>query len=175
MLGRALWRPMITSRHNPIVARYRAAARGEDRTVMLLDGVHLVRDAIAAGVALHDVAVTSAAMARGEIATLVRSLEANGVAATGVSEAVMSALSPVRSTSPIVALAARTAVPVSRVFCPPGAVPLVLVAVDVQDPGNLGAMVRVAEAAGASGVVAAGACADPFGWKALRGSMGGAR
>jgi TrmH family RNA methyltransferase len=35
-------------------------------------------------------------------------------------------------------------------------------------------MVRVAEAAGASGVVVAGASADPFGWKSLRGSMGSA-
>jgi RNA methyltransferase, TrmH family len=49
---------------------------------------------------------------------------------------------------------------------------VVVIAVGVQDPGNLGAIVRVAEAAGASGVIAAGACADPFGWKALRGSMG---
>ena len=48
------------------------------------------------------------------------------------------------------------------------------IAVDVQDPGNVGAIVRVAEAAGATGVVAAGASADPFGWKALRGSMGSA-
>ena len=45
---------------------------------------------------------------------------------------------------------------------------------DVQDPGNLGAIVRVAEAGGATGVLAAGASADPFGWKALRGSMGSA-
>ncbi len=44
----------------------------------------------------------------------------------------------------------------------------------MQDPGNVGAIVRVAEAGGASGVVCAGACADPFGWKALRGSMGSA-
>jgi TrmH family RNA methyltransferase len=44
----------------------------------------------------------------------------------------------------------------------------------VQDPGNLGAIVRVAEAAGATGVVAAGGSANPFGWKALRGSMGSA-
>ena len=53
-----------------------------------------------------------------------------------------------------------------------GARSLVAIAVDVQDPGNLGAIVRVAEAAGGTGVVAAGASANPFGWKALRGSMG---
>ena len=51
---------------------------------------------------------------------------------------------------------------------------LVLIAIDVQDPGNLGAIVRVAEAAGATGLVAAGGSANPFGWKALRGSMGSA-
>jgi TrmH family RNA methyltransferase len=50
----------------------------------------------------------------------------------------------------------------------------VVAAVDVQDPGNVGAIVRVAEAGGATGVVVAGASADPFGWKALRGSMGSA-
>jgi TrmH family RNA methyltransferase len=49
-----------------------------------------------------------------------------------------------------------------------------MIAMDIQDPGNLGAIVRVAEAAGATGVVAAGACADPYSWKALRGSMGSA-
>ena len=51
---------------------------------------------------------------------------------------------------------------------------LVVTAIDVQDPGNLGAIVRVAEAAGATGFVAAGGSANPFGWKALRGSMGSA-
>ena len=49
-----------------------------------------------------------------------------------------------------------------------------VIAVDVQDPGNVGAIVRVAEAGGATAVVVAGASADPFGWKALRGSMGSA-
>ena len=56
----------------------------------------------------------------------------------------------------------------------PAPAALVVAAVDVQDPGNLGAIVRVAEAAGATGVVAAGGSANPFGWKALRGSMGSA-
>lgn len=51
---------------------------------------------------------------------------------------------------------------------------LLVIAVDVQDPGNLGAIVRTCEAAGATGVVVAGASADPFSWKALRGSMGSA-
>jgi TrmH family RNA methyltransferase len=84
----------------------------------------------------------------------------------------MAALSPVRSPAGIVALAERPNGRTEGVFG--GTSPLVLIACDIQDPGNLGAVARVAEAAGASGLIAAGECADPFGWKALRGSMGSA-
>ena len=52
--------------------------------------------------------------------------------------------------------------------------PLIVVAVAVQNPGNLGALLRTAEAAGATGAILAGASADAFSWKALRGSMGSA-
>jgi TrmH family RNA methyltransferase len=78
----------------------------------------------------------------------------------------------VKSPSPVVALARRPD-PKDEDFFVRDA-PLVIVAVGIQDPGNVGAIVRVAEAAGAAGVVVAGASADPFGWKALRGSMGSA-
>jgi TrmH family RNA methyltransferase len=49
---------------------------------------------------------------------------------------------------------------------------LLLVLEGVQDPGNVGAIVRTAEACGASAVIATAGTADPLGWKALRGSMG---
>lgn len=147
---------MITSRQNPIVARYRAAARGDDSSVVLLDGVHLVADALAAGIALHEVVVAAAAEARADIAALVEALRRADVPFVSASAPVMAAISPVRA---------------GRVY---GSVPLVAIAADVQDPGNVGAIVRVAEAAGATGLVAAGISADPFGWKALRGSMGSA-
>jgi tRNA G18 (ribose-2'-O)-methylase SpoU len=56
----------------------------------------------------------------------------------------------------------------------PPASALVLVADAVQNPGNLGGLLRTAEAAGATGVFLTAGCADPFSWKALRGSMGSA-
>jgi TrmH family RNA methyltransferase len=84
----------------------------------------------------------------------------------------MDAISPVRSSSAIAALGRRPIVAGDAVYS--GNETLVVVAVDVQDPGNTGAIVRVSEAGGATGVIASGATADPFGWKALRGSMGSA-
>jgi RNA methyltransferase, TrmH family len=160
----------ITSRQNPIVARYRAAARGDDRSVLLLDGVHLIADGLRAGIAIGHAAVTPAAQASPEIAALVASLGRTGSVVDTVSAPVMDALSPVRSAAGIVALGARPAHRVDDLFS--GARSLVIVAVDVQDPGNVGAIARVAEAGGATGLAVAGASADPFGWKALRGSMG---
>ena len=52
--------------------------------------------------------------------------------------------------------------------------PLVVVALGIQNPGNLGALLRTAEAAGATGAVLTAGTADPLSWKALRGSMGSA-
>jgi TrmH family RNA methyltransferase len=47
-----------------------------------------------------------------------------------------------------------------------------LLAEDLQDPGNVGTLIRTANAFGFDGVILAGACADPFGPKAVRASMG---
>ena len=161
---------LITSRQNAVVARYRAAARGEAGDVVLLDGVHLVGDALHAGAAIQHAAVTPEAQAREAVGALVAALARGGADIVSVSPAVMDAISPVRSSSGLVALASRPNHPLDQVFA--GAAPLVVAAVDVQDPGNLGAIARVAEAGGATGMVVAGVSADPFGWKALRGSMG---
>jgi TrmH family RNA methyltransferase len=138
---------------------------------MLLDGAHLVADALAARVALREAAVAAGADEGDDaLRALLTSLERAGVTIVSVTSAVMNALSPVRSASRIVALADRPSPDAAAVFARPPA-PAVI-ALDVQDPGNLGAIIRVAEAGGAAGVLAAGASADPFGWKALRGSMG---
>ena len=164
----------ISSRHNPQVERYRAAARGSLAGRLLLDGPHLVADAIAAAMALEHAAVVSTATGRPEISALLRDLARAGVETVVTTPAVMAAMSPARSPSAIVALARRPVLDTLDARLYGGTAPLVLIACDVQDPGNLGAIVRAAEAGCATGVIAAGACADPFGWKALRGSAGSA-
>jgi TrmH family RNA methyltransferase len=139
---------------------------------MLLDGAHLVSDAIAAGVAIQLAAVTPASCEDPDIRALVSALQLADVETITVSASVMDAVSPVKTPSGIVALAERPAVDPTTMYGSSAA--LVVGAVDVQDPGNLGAIVRVSEAAGATGFVAAGDSANPFSWKALRGSMGSA-
>lgn len=161
----------VASRQNPAVARARALARDGAEDTVLIEGATLAAEAASAGWHIDLVAVTESAVADAETARLVASWPSSTERLL-VTPAVMHAMSPVRTPSGLVAFA-RPSLPTPGTD--PGAgTALVVCAVDVQDPGNLGAIVRVAEAAGATAVLAAGASADPFGWKALRGSMGSA-
>jgi TrmH family RNA methyltransferase len=157
---------VITSRQHPLVKTFRAAARG-DQHQALLDGWHLLHDAIEAGLDVTRVAV-SHAPAREHLQLLERARRTASV--VDVSPSVMDALSPVRAPTGVVALVTRPHVDPARFF--DASPPLVVVAVDVQDPGNAGTIIRAAEAGGATGVILAGVSADAWGWKALRATMG---
>lgn len=158
--------PVISSRHHPLVARFREAARGGAGTPLLLDGPHLALEALGAGIPILDIAIASELSDRPEMTEIRRRIPSAHL----VTAQVMDALSPTRTPAGVVALADRPATREADLFA--GAAPLVVIAVDVQDPGNLGAILRTAEAASASGVIATTGGADPMGWKAVRGSMG---
>jgi TrmH family RNA methyltransferase len=162
----------VSSRHNPIVKVFRALVRGRDEQGRwLLEGPHLVREALESGVRISTAAICPALAGRlDDTDALVTALEAAGATIVPVTSAVMSALSPVRTPSGIVAIAEPRKVDLATLLDAPPR--LVLMLSGVQDPGNVGAVVRAAEAAGVSGLVVCERTADPFGWKALRGAMG---
>ncbi|MBI2187624.1 MAG: RNA methyltransferase [Acidobacteria bacterium] len=162
----------ISSRQNPIVQRFRALARTPDPTGarLLLDGVHLVQEARAAGAEIEVAAIASRARASSEEAEVARRLEAEGTSVLSAHDQAFAAMSPVRSPSGLVAIARRAPVEARAISARRDA--FVIVVADVQDPGNLGSLLRAAEAGGATGVLVCGRSANPFSWKAVRGSMG---
>lgn len=160
---------VITSRQHPIVKTFREIARGEPSRA-LLDGWHLLHEASAAGLDLDTVAICGQPPTQDDADLIDRVARGSHVIVVSVSSAVMNALSPVRTPTGVAALVKRPPVALSQVLAP--APSLVVVAVDVQDPGNAGAIIRSAEAGGATGVILAGASADAWGWKALRAAMG---
>jgi TrmH family RNA methyltransferase len=163
----------ISSRQHPIVRTFRALARTPDPTGarLLLDGVHLVREARAAGAEIEIAAIAASRAGRtGEDAEVARRLHAEGTRVVSASEQTLAAMSPVRAPSGIVAIARRRPADADQIFTRPDA--FVLATLDIQDPGNLGSLLRAAEAGGATGVLVCGASANPFSWKAVRGSMG---
>lgn len=163
----------VTSRQNPVVRRFREAAReGRAGDVVLLDGPHLLAEALDAGVPLEVAAFASDA-AEGRFPDLARRCARSGAQVITVPASLLGAMTPVRQPSGVVALARMQPAPTADVLRA-RAPQLVLILDRVQDPGNVGAIVRVAEGCGASGVIVGPGTADPFGWKALRGSMGSA-
>jgi TrmH family RNA methyltransferase len=155
----------ITSRRHPLVLACRQIASGRgERGEILLDGEHLVDEALSARVRVRDMLV------RGADDELARRAEAAGAHVHLVTADVIAAASPVRTPTGVVAIAEWQPQPLTDAFRASTA--LVIALVDVQDPGNVGSVIRSADALGASAVVAAGATSDPGGWRALRAAMG---
>jgi RNA methyltransferase, TrmH family len=163
----------ISSRQNPLVRRFRqlssGAADNPHDVGVLLDGEHLLREAVASRIPI-EVAALRADAGRPDLQALAEEILAEGGRVFEVTTAVLSAMSPVREPSGVVAIASLPATTLERTL--EREPQLVFLLHGVQDPGNVGAIVRASEACGATGIVAGEGCADPYGWKALRGSMG---
>jgi len=160
----------LRSRDNPLYKRLRALKeRGGDRELCLLEGPKLVLEALAAGLEVVEAATSPRAEASPAGAAALSALRGREVPVRRLTAELHASLSEAETSQGILALARRPAVDEERVF---RGTPLVLVADGVQNPGNLGGLLRTAEAAGASGAILTAGCADPFSWKALRGSMG---
>jgi len=163
----------LTSRQHPVVQACRelASARGDGRTV-LLDGAHLIAEAFRSGIPIDSVLAGARFLEESghDGRTLLGRIQQTGGTIFDASDAVIAAASPVRTPSGVVAIARWAPVAPAEVFAPDPALAVGLYG--VQDPGNLGAGIRSADALGATGVVSIGHAADPAGWKALRGAMG---
>lgn len=158
----------ISSRQNAVVQRFREAARGSGPSV-LIDGEHLLHEALRSSVPIDIVAIAER-HSHSPMAALADAASRAGARTILVTDPVLDAISPVRHPSGVVALARRPTASIAEVLAPTPQ--RVVVLVGVQDPGNVGAIVRAAEACGATGVIATAGTADPFGWKAMRGGMG---
>jgi TrmH family RNA methyltransferase len=172
----------ISSRQNAIVKRFRDLARAS-RTVtsaghsseVLLDGEHLVQEALACDIPVEIAAFSDKQLNNvlSPVARIAKDVKKRGGRVLTVSEQVLAAMSPVQHPSGVVAIARARPTEVRVVMATVTDLPLVLVLAGLQDPGNVGAIIRAAAAFGASGVVAIEGSANPFSWKALRGGMGG--
>jgi TrmH family RNA methyltransferase len=154
----------LESRANPFLKLVRKLARGGRRDPrFLLDGVKLVRAGLESGVAIE-----RALVAPGRGSDEIPLLEGAGVEVFETTEPIFKSVSSVESPEGVLAVARRP----TRAMTALEATGIVLVSAGIQDPGNLGAVARVAEAGGASALVLLKGSADPFSPKALRGSMG---
>jgi TrmH family RNA methyltransferase len=143
----------------------------ERRGLALAEGVRLVEEALAAGVAIRGAAVSPALEGTTRGTALKRVLADRRVPLEEISLAELDALADTEHPQGIVAVIEPRRWTLDDIPAGPG-VTLVLDA--VQDPGNVGTILRTAHALGAAGVIALKGTADLVNPKVLRGSMGSA-
>jgi RNA methyltransferase, TrmH family len=165
--------PKITSRQNPLVQRTRAVRDGREPASIFIEGLRLAEEAIAAALAVEVVLLTERLMRDPRGADLRAALH-NTTRIYEVSDGVMDVVTDTKSPQGVVLLARRPHTERAAFEAAQMGLPLIAILHGVNNPANAGAMLRVAEAAGASGVIATDGAADLFSPKALRGAMGSA-
>lgn len=147
----------------------RRNARRRESTV-LLEGVRLVEEALAAGVTLAG-AVVSPTLERTERGRdLLEGLDAAGIRIERITDRELRALADTDSPQGVVAVAEPGSWSLSDIDVAPTGRFLVLD--QVQDPGNVGTIIRTAHALGAAGVILLPGSALPTHPKVLRAAMG---
>ena len=155
----------IRSSAHPLLKRARAALAGREAGLLVLEGDRLVDDAHRAGFAFEALLVAAGRPER--LAELART----GVQPRAVEAELLASVSALETSPGCLALVRE---PAGRSFAdlPAQSDALVAVAAGIQDPGNLGALARTAEAAGAAALLVTRGGCRPWNAKALRGSMG---
>ncbi|WP_018152055.1 TrmH family RNA methyltransferase [Leeia oryzae] len=134
----------------------------------LLDGIHLLQSALAHGLPLAELIVSESGLLKPEISAFV-SLH-DDMPGVILSDALFAQLTELPSPTGVMALFAIPGEQAVDVLHAP--VSNVLLLDGVQDPGNVGSILRTAAAAGVSHVMMSDACADAWSPKVLRAGMG---
>lgn len=159
---------VITSRGNPRVKWARSVRDGRVAGMLWVEGGKLLEEALLSGWQPEIVFWVDGAPDPRESSLLARHVGGAGLVLR-ITEQVMQGMADSVAAQPWAAVLRR-----------PQAQPLpfsaerLLILDRIQDPGNLGSLLRSAQAAGVQGALLLKGCADPYSPKALRGSMGAA-
>lgn len=165
-------KPVITSATNPRVKAVAGLRRRRDREAtgtFPIEGARVVQRALAAGWPLVE-AYIAPDMAADDAVAVADAVEAAGVPVVALGDAAFRRIAYREHPDGVLAVGRIPPLDLAGVTLP--LEPLVLVVEAIEKPGNLGAMLRTADAAGVDAVVIAAATADPWNPNVVRASQG---
>jgi len=163
----------ITSAANPLIKQVRALERKRERArsgLFLAEGARLVLEAEEAGSRPEILLFSAEALARPAVRALVARCDAAGVRCVETSERLLVQITRRENAQNLIAVYRQRRVPLAALD--PRGHGLWVALQEVRDPGNLGTILRTADAVGAGGVILLGDCCDPFSVETVRASMG---
>lgn len=163
----------ITSLANPKVKAIRALqmkkVRDEER-LFIAEGLKLVIDALDRGWTIRTLVFAKTSRGKKPVDDIAAKALARGAQILIVSEKILTAITRRDNPQSVIGVFEQR---LARLTDIKAAKDDVHVALDrVRDPGNLGTVVRTADAAGAKGVILVGDCTDPFSLETVRATMG---
>lgn len=134
----------------------------------MVEGVKVLQAALDAGAPIESLYYAPEALSHGPSLELLETARSRGTRCFALGPGVLERVCDAASPQPICAVASFVDVGLEAVT---KRSPL-LVAVDVRDPGNIGTLLRVADAASSGGVIICNGSSDPYNPKAVRASAG---
>lgn len=163
----------ITSLSNPVVKDIRALAQKKSRDetgTFMAEGLKLVIDALELGWTIRTLVYGKSAREKPLVTQVAAKAVARGALVLEASEKVLEAITRRDNPQAVIGIFDQQVRQMADLKPKPGDT---VVALDrVRDPGNLGTIIRTADAAGASAVVLIGDCTDPFSLETVRATMG---
>ena len=162
----------ITSKDNSSVKYLRTLSEAKYRKkekAFLIEGIKMVEEALRDNLGVKTV-VASPSLVQHHGKGVLKLAESRGIDILWISDRLMDSLSESKTPQPV--MAEVTMKQHSEEGLLANEAGLIILAHQLQDPGNLGTIVRTAEAVGASGLALTQNTVDPYNAKAIRASMG---
>jgi TrmH family RNA methyltransferase len=172
-LGEASTPEIITSLSNPKIKQIRALKNRKERDesgLFFIEGIRIVGEASQTAAEINTLVVAPELLHSTFAEDTVRSLEGKGVPCLRVNGEVFASISSKGGPQGIAAVVHQRYLPLQNIA--PADMPFWVAMDQIQDPGNLGTILRTSDSVGASGVILIGNCTDPYDPAAVRGSMG---
>jgi len=164
----------ITSRDNSLLRQARAVRDGKVEDLIFVEGLRLCEEAHHSNLEIEAMIVSEELVRKDRTAATIDELAGVSKRVASVSAKLLESISYTKTPQGIVVLARRPESSEQRLEANIGVNPLVVVLHQLNNPVNVGAILRSAEAAGATGVITTCNTSDPFSPKSLRGAMGSA-
>jgi RNA methyltransferase, TrmH family len=164
----------ITSRDNSLLRQVRAVRDGKIEELIFIEGLRLCEEAQRSNLQIQAVIVSEELMRKERAAAAIEELARVSQRMATVSEKLLESVSYTKTPQGIIVLAQRPEASEKRLTASLEANSLLVVLHQINNPVNVGAILRTAEAAGATAVITTKNTSDPFSPKSLRGAMGSA-